>query len=133
MPAFGATSLDHIRRIAVKQWTIDLRSRYSLASVRGVVTLMSLVLTAAVEERMIAVNPIQGLRITDRRTGHPDIQTVKPARKRPVHTAEQVPAIAQRAEVLGGRAAYVMVITAAFTGMRWGRDHRSGPRQLPSR
>jgi hypothetical protein len=66
IPAFGQLSLDQIRRSAVKEWAIDLRARYSAATVRGIVTLMSLLLTAAVEERMIAINPIQGLRMAMR-------------------------------------------------------------------
>jgi integrase len=40
--------------------------------------------------------------------------------KRPVPTGEQVLAIADRIKILGGRSAQAMVITAAFTGMRWG-------------
>ncbi|MEV5751668.1 tyrosine-type recombinase/integrase [Actinoallomurus sp. NPDC052308] len=120
VPAFGHLSLDQIRRSAVKQWAIGLRARYSLASVRGIVTLMSLLLTAAVEERMIAINPIQGLRMAEPRTHHqPDVD-LRQTTKRPIPTSDQVLAITDRIRLLGGRPAQVMVITAAFTGMRWG-------------
>jgi integrase len=120
IPAFGQLSLDQIRRSAVKEWAIDLRARYSPATVRGIVTLMSLLLTAAVEERMIAINPIQGLRMAEPRTRHHPHTAMRQVAKRPVPTGEQVLAIADRIKILGGRSAQAMVITAAFTGMRWG-------------
>ncbi|MFI0453547.1 hypothetical protein [Actinomadura sp. 6N118] len=119
MPAFGHLPLDQIRRSAVKHWAIGLRARYSLATVRGIVTLMSLMLTAAVEERMIA-NPIQGLRMAEPRSGHAPRSAIREVRKRPVPNGDQVLAIADRVKILGEGAAQVMVITAAFTGMRWG-------------
>jgi integrase len=120
IPAFGQVGLDQIRRIAVKQWATGLSARYSPATVRSIVTLMSLVCTAAVEERMIATNPVQGLRVADTRTLKTSRTRAQVARKRPVPTAGQVLAIADRVAVLGGRSAYVMVIASAFTGMRWG-------------
>ncbi|KAB2343756.1 tyrosine-type recombinase/integrase [Actinomadura rudentiformis] len=120
IPAFGHLPLDQIRRSAVKHWAIGLRARYSLATVRGIVTLMSLMLTAAVEERMITVNPIQGLRMTEPRSGHAPRSAIREVRKRQVPTGDQVLDIADRVKILGGEAAQVMVITAAFTGMRWG-------------
>jgi hypothetical protein len=54
---FGQTGLEESRRLAVKDWAAELTGRYAPATV--IVTLLSLVLTAAVEERMIAHNPIQ--------------------------------------------------------------------------
>ncbi|MGP4030288.1 hypothetical protein [Actinomadura sp. 3N407] len=42
IPEFGQVSVDQIRRSAVKQWATGLRARYSPATVRGIVTLMSL-------------------------------------------------------------------------------------------
>ena len=120
LPEFGRISLDQIRRSAVKHWAIGLRARYSLATVRGIVTLMSLVLNAAVEERMIAINPIQGLRMAEPRTRHRPQATLRQPPKRPIPTSTQVLQIADRTAILGGRSAQVMVITAAFTGMRWG-------------
>lgn len=55
--------------------------------------------------------------LTGRRTPHPNPCPVRPE---PVPTAEQVLAITDRAGQLGGRSGYVMVVTGAFTGMRWG-------------
>jgi hypothetical protein len=68
LPAFGQVGLDEIRRLAVKQWSGELSTRYAEATVRGIVTLFSLVMTAAVEDKMIATNPIQGLRLASPRT-----------------------------------------------------------------
>jgi integrase len=116
LPAFGQVGLDEVRRLAVKRWAGELSGRYAEATVRGIITLFSLVMTAAVEDKMVATNPIQGLRLADRRAHH----RARPAKRRPTPTGEQVLAIAQRAGQLGGRVAYAMVIHAAFTGMRWG-------------
>lgn len=120
VPAFGKVSLDQIRRIAVKEWATGLGARYTPSTVHSIVTLLSLVLTAAVEERMIAINPIHGLRLADPRSLQGTTKAIRPARKRPIPTTGQVLAIAERVAVLGGRPAYVMVIAAAFTSMRWG-------------
>jgi integrase len=116
LPAFGQVGLEEIRRLAVKQWAGELSGRYAEATVRGIITLFSLVMTAAVEDKMIATNPIQGLRLAGRRAHHHS----RPARNKPVPTAEHVLAIAERAGELSGPRAYVMVINGAFTGMRWG-------------
>jgi integrase len=119
LPAFGHVGLEEIRRMAVTQWAHEQRGRYAESTVRGMVTLFSLVMSAAVEERMIASNPIQSLRLPGSRTHHP-APGLHQVRNKPVPTGKQVLAIAKRAEQLGGRAAYALVVTAAFTGMRWG-------------
>jgi integrase len=116
LPAFGKDGLDEIRRSMVKDWAGGLQGRYAEATARGIITLFSLVMTAAVEEKMLAANPIQGLRLPSRRSH----RGRRRPRKRPIPGGEQVLAIAKRAGELGGRRAYVMVIHAAFTGMRWG-------------
>jgi integrase len=116
LPAFGQIGLDEIRRLAVKQWAGELSARYAEATVRGIVTLFSLVMTAAVENQMLATNPIHGLRLASRRTRQMNGHHVK----RPVPTADHLLAIAERANDLAGRRGYTMVISAAFTGMRWG-------------
>jgi integrase len=116
LPAFGQVSLDEVRRLAVKQWAGELSGCYAEATVRGIVTLFSLVMTAAVEDKMLATNPIQGLRLAGRRAHH----NGRPVRHRPVPTVQQVLAVAERVGDLGGRRAYAMVIVGGLTGMRWG-------------
>lgn len=75
-------------------------------------SLLLLLLGAAVEDRMIAVNPIQGLRMAGPRTGHDPRTAMRQVRKRPVPTGDQIMSIADRATDLGGLSAQVMVITA---------------------
>jgi integrase len=116
LPAFGKTSLEEIRRLAVKRWATELAGRYAPSTVSGIVTLLSIVLTAAVEERMLAHNPIQGLRLP--RTNNSGSAPTR--RAKPVPSSTQVHQISERIGRAGGRNAQVMAITAAWTGMRWG-------------
>jgi hypothetical protein len=46
LPAFGQVSLEEIRRTAVTLWAKEQRGRYAESTVRGMVTLFSLVLSA---------------------------------------------------------------------------------------
>ncbi|WP_171064576.1 tyrosine-type recombinase/integrase [Actinomadura soli] len=98
------------------QWAQELAARYAPSTVSGIVTLLSIVLTEAVNERMIAHNPIQGLRLGQLGAGHHDGSGTD----RPIPTAGQVRQIGARVRRLGGRDMEIMVITAAWTGMRWG-------------
>ncbi|WP_248963808.1 N-terminal phage integrase SAM-like domain-containing protein [Sphaerisporangium perillae] len=115
LPAFGEVGLDGIRRIVVKQWANQLADRYAPSTVGGIVTLLSVTLTAAVEERMLAINPVQGLRLS---SSHHTAQAGRSRRRRPVPDGGQVKQIAERIRREHGLNAYV--IAAAFTGMRWG-------------
>jgi integrase len=71
-----------------------------------VVTVLSMVLQEAVEDRRIPFNPCHGVRVNI--GGRPE---------RPHATTEQVAAIAAR---MRRPIDALMVITAAYTGMRWG-------------
>lgn len=133
LPAFGQLSFDQIRRSAVKQWAIGLRARYSLASVRGIVILLSLLLTASVEERVIAINPIQGLGMAEPRTRHPTRH--RPAAgRRPSHPHQRKGSGHRRPCRSSGRAFgagdgdHCGVHRDAVRG-----DHRPGQDQLPPR
>ena len=126
LPAFGQIGLDEIRRLAVKQWAGELSVRYAEATVRGIVTLLSLVMTAAVEDRMIATNPIQGLRLASRKrrlNGHHAI-------KRPIPTAEHLLAIAERAGRPGWAARLHHGDQRGVHRDALGRTHRTGPIEL---
>ncbi|GIH29637.1 hypothetical protein Aph01nite_79470 [Acrocarpospora phusangensis] len=50
LPVFGQVRLDQIRRMAVKEWAADLGARYAPATVSGILTLLSVVMNAAVQE-----------------------------------------------------------------------------------
>ncbi len=105
LPRFGDTPLSQISRMAVKGWVKDLNRRRAPATVASILSLMSMVLGEAVEERRIPLNPCRKLR-----------GVAPPRPERPWATAEQVNKIAGRATP----ADRVLIITAAYTGMRWG-------------
>jgi hypothetical protein len=103
-----------ISGIKAAAWAKDLRTRYSPTTVGSVLKLLSLLLADAAEERLIAANPIRtrrrGRRRTERRT------------ERIWATPAEVLAIADNAAQLpnAGPAAAVLIVTAAWTGARWG-------------
>src|SRR4051812_37123645 len=69
-------------------------------------SLFNLLLREAVADQRIGHNPGHGVRVTTRR----------PA-ERPTATAAQINTIAGR---IGRRSDQILVVTAAYTGMRWG-------------
>ncbi|WP_418153379.1 tyrosine-type recombinase/integrase [Actinoalloteichus caeruleus] len=104
-PRFGGSALSDISRMQVKGWVKSLRTRLAPATVTDVVTLLSMLLGEAVEENLIGSNPCRRLRIS---TGD--------FRERQIAEPWQVTRIAQRMpEGLG-----LLVVTAAYTGLRWG-------------
>lgn len=105
LPRFGTVALNAITRMAVKTWANQLRTFRSERTVVDVVRLLSMVLNEAVEEQLITINPCRRLRLGKHH-----------APERPTATAEQVLAIAERTTP----AEYALIVTAAYTGMRWG-------------
>jgi hypothetical protein len=81
----------------------------------SILTLLSVILTAAVDNRMLAINPCQNLRLGSRddRTEH------AAARRRQVITDIDALRIARQIGVFAGHRMEVKVLTAMFTGMRW--------------
>lgn len=76
-------------------------------------TLLSTVLTAAVDEGLLDLNAIAGMRLPSNHVG-------KRAPKRRVLSIAQLFEAAERLAEEGGYLAYAQVITTAYTGMRWG-------------
>ena len=105
LPRFGTVPINGITRMAVKTWANQLRSWRSERTVVDVVRLLSMLLNEAVEEQLITINPCRRLRLGKRT-----------APERPTATAEQVLAIAARTTP----GEYSLIVTAAYTGMRWG-------------
>jgi len=105
LPRFGDTPLNAISRMAVKAWAKDLNHRRAPATVASILTLYSMLLSEAVEERRIPLNPCRRLR-----------GTAPPRPERPWATAAQVNEIASRTTAPN----QALIITAAYTGMRWG-------------
>jgi hypothetical protein len=106
LPRLGHLPLTALRRQHIKALIIDLKTKLAPRSTADVITVLSLVLGEAVEDRRIPHNPCRNLRVD------PGTRSERP------HAAPtQVTAIAGR---IRRRVDQVMVITAAYTGMRWG-------------
>jgi integrase len=106
LPRLGRLQLVAIRRQHVKTLVLELRRTLAPRSTADVITVLSMVLQEAVEDRRIPFNPCRGVRVNT--GGRPE---------RPHATTEQVAAIAAR---MRRPIDELMVVTAAYTGMRWG-------------
>ncbi|MFE6611702.1 tyrosine-type recombinase/integrase [Amycolatopsis sp. NPDC057786] len=114
-PRWGSTAVGDITALAVTLWVKELRRRYARSTVAGVVTVFSMMLDDAVDERLIAVNPVRRRARRGRRRERSPV----PA-ERVWATPEQVVRISDNAELLGGRCYGLLVVTAGWTGARWG-------------
>ena len=115
LPRWGAHSLVDISGIKAAAWAKDLRAAgYSTVTVASVMKLLSLLLADAAEERLIPTNPIRTRRRGRRRS--------EPRPERVWATPGEVLAIADNAARLpiGGVDAAVLIVTAGWTGARWG-------------
>lgn len=113
MPRWGATSIDAISGMAVHTWAKKLRGEgYAISTTSTILKILSMMLADAADERLIAANPIRPRRRGRRRH--------QPRVERLWATPEQVVAIAAQAAALVGNWAAVLMITAAWTGARWG-------------
>ncbi len=106
LPRLGRLQLVAIRRHHVKTLALELRQKLAPRSTADVITVLSMVLQEAVEDRRIPFNPCRGVRVNT--GGRPE---------RPHASTEQVAAIAAR---MRRPIDELVVITAAYTGMRWG-------------
>jgi len=106
LPYFATTPLTKITRQQVKLFARHLTARLADSSATSVMSLLSLLMREAVHERRIGHNPCHGVRVSTRR----------PA-ERPHATPAQVNQIVARVRRLDEQ---VLVIAAAYTGMRWG-------------
>jgi integrase len=113
LPRRGAISLGSISGIAVHTWAKKLRAQgYAISTVSTITKIMTMMLADATDERLIAANPIQ-----PRRRGKRQHTT---RTERPWATPEQALPIALQANALVGPWAAILMITAAWTGARWG-------------
>jgi integrase len=124
LPYWQYAPLGEITALAVTAWIKALRQRYAASTVAGIVTVFSMMLDDAVDEHLIPVSPVHRHRRRGRRRDH------APTRNERVWAMpEHVLRIADQARSLGGPSAGLLVITAAWTGCRWGelaglqRDH----------
>jgi len=106
LPRLGHLQLAAIRRHHVKTLILELKKKLAPRSAADVITVLSMVLQEAVEDRRIPFNPCRGVRVNT--GGRPE---------RPHATTGQVAAIAAR---MRRPIDALMVVTAAYAGMRWG-------------
>lgn len=107
LPRWGAVPLPKIDHISIQQWVAELGRRLAPATVRECYRVLSLVLRSAVQARLLAINPCDGVRLpAKRRQDEPVTLT------REEVTGKLLPEIPDRYRAL--------VATAAYTGLRWG-------------
>jgi integrase len=111
---WGSTPLSDITTLAVNKWITELHQRgYATSTIAGIIKLLSMLLTDATDEHLITDNPIHTRRRRGRRSHRIEPEKIWA-------TPEEVIRIADQATALGGEAAGLLIITAAWTGCRWG-------------
>ncbi|WP_239313509.1 site-specific integrase [Frankia sp. Cj3] len=108
IPQWGDWPLNKISFLDVQAWVTRLSGRLAAQTVISCFSLMSSIMKAAVRERLIAVNPCEGVRLPSRRkTATSDILI-----SREELTGKLLPEIREQYRAL--------VLTAAYAGLRWG-------------
>jgi integrase len=115
LPRWGSTALGTITALAITMWIKQLRRRYAASTVDGIVTVYSMMLDDAVDERLIAANPVRRRAKRGRRREQHPVPV-----ERVWATPEQVVWIADQTALLGGHTDWLLVITTGWTGARWG-------------
>jgi integrase len=115
LPQWGSRGLGEITASEVTRWFKQLRRRYAASTVAGIRTVFRMLMADAVDERLIATNPVCWRRRRGRRCDR-----AVGVREKVWATPEQVLLLARRTAVLGGVSAKLLIITAAWTGCRWG-------------
>jgi len=106
LPTFGDFSLVEVQPVAVQQWVAQLNAAgYAPATIRKAYQILGRIFTAAVESRLIARSPCQGVKLP--RIEQTDKRYLSPAELQ--HLAD---AIRPRFRAL--------VLTAAYSGARFG-------------
>jgi integrase len=112
-PRWGTTALNDISGLDVRVWSTKLRTAgYATATITTIVKVLTMMLADAADERLIAVNPIRAQRRGRRRHD--------PAPEAVWATPTQAIQVALNAARLAGPDAGLLILTAAWTGARWG-------------
>jgi integrase len=106
LPRLGHLPLSSIRRQHIKALVMELTTKMSPRSAADVIMVLSMVLREAMLERRIEFNPANGVKVG-----------AGPRPERPHATPMQVTEIINR---MSRQVDQVLVVTAAYTGMRWG-------------
>jgi integrase len=113
-PRWGDIALAEISNLKAQAWKKKLRAKpLAQVSVDGILKLLSLILADAAEEKLIAANPIRARRRGRRRHSE---------RRREKIWAQSDPVLrlADQIAAYYGHCGAVMVVTAGWTGARWG-------------
>lgn len=103
-PAWGARQVGSIRHAEVQEWVTSMSSQYSASVVLRAAGMLRSMLTTAVADRLIAVNPADGLTLP---------------RKRPKqHIYLAADELIRLADECSWR--HDMILALGMTGMRWG-------------
>ncbi len=112
-PRWGTTPLDAIGNMAVHTWVMELRARgLARTTAKTILKLLTMMLADAADETLIPTNPIRPRRRGRRRHERTP--------ERIWATPEQAVRVALQAARLNGGGAGILIITAAWTGARWG-------------
>jgi integrase len=114
LPRWGESTLASITGADVQRWAGQLHAAgYAPTTVATLIKLLSRVLGDAVDARLIAENPA-------RQRPHRGPRVLRPVAERVWATPEQVVQVAENATGLGGGTMGLLIVTAAWTGMRFG-------------
>ena len=112
-PRWGDTAFADFKNLKIQAWAKELRAHLSAVTVQGITKLLSLILSDAVDEKLIAANPIRPPRRGRRRHGQ------RPKKKvwaEPVELLE----VADQIAACYGPSGAILEVTAGWTGARWG-------------
>lgn len=112
LPRWGTIPVHQITPADIKIWLNTLTPAYAPATVTSIRKLFAMLMTDAVDNGLITTNPVR-----PQRRGRGRLQ---PRRERLWADEHQVLTIAHRVFHLASRNRAFLVITAAYTGMRWG-------------
>ena len=108
LPRWSDVPLSRIDHLAVQSWVTELGGRRAPATVAECFRLLSSILRAAVRDRLIGVNPCEGVKVPSRRKKDTDGHVLTRADL----TSRLLPAVPDRYRAL--------VALAGGTGLRWG-------------
>lgn len=111
-PRWGDAPITQPTPADIAVWTKELRQRYKPTTVTAIRKLLSMIMADAVDNDLRPTNPV---RPQNRGRGR-----TEPRTERIWATEHEVLAIARRILHLAGPNQALLVITAAYTGMRWG-------------
>lgn len=114
LPRWGDTPLLDISGTKVAAWAKQMRhAGLAEVTVTDTLKVFTLILADAADDKLIPANPVR-----TRRRGRG--RRRKPTREKTWATPEQVIQIADQAVAYYGPDAGILILTAAFTGARWG-------------